>query len=115
MEKVAYLDALKALADENRLKIVDLLSGGTLCACDILDHFDFTQPTLSHHMQVLQNAGIVTAEKSGKWQYYTLVPTINAQIQTATATLFDRQSAPTSACCEELTTDQRCCNSESLK
>lgn len=44
---------LKALADPKRLKIIDLLSCGSLCACDILDHFDFTQPTLSHHMKVL--------------------------------------------------------------
>lgn len=45
---------LKALADPKRLKIIDLLSCGSLCACDILDHFEFTQPTLSHHMKVLK-------------------------------------------------------------
>ena len=41
---------LKALADPKRLKIIDLLTGGSLCACEILKHFDFTQPTLSHHI-----------------------------------------------------------------
>ena len=46
---------LKALADPKRLKIIDILSCGSLCACDILDHFDFTQPTLSHHIKVLES------------------------------------------------------------
>lgn len=55
---------LKALADPNRLKIVDLLSNGSLCACDILEHFDFTQPTLSHHMKVLEKAGIIFVTKN---------------------------------------------------
>ena len=58
-----YGQMLKAMADPNRLKIIDLLSCGSLCACDILDHFDFTQPTLSHHMKVLQAAGIISARK----------------------------------------------------
>ena len=43
---------LKALSDPNRLKIIDILSCGERCACEILEHFDFTQPTLSHHMKV---------------------------------------------------------------
>lgn len=67
-----YVQILKAMADPNRLKIIDLLSCGSLCACDILEHFNFSQPTLSHHMKVLQNAGIVSARKDGKWQHYTL-------------------------------------------
>lgn len=54
---------LKALAEPNRLKIVDLLSCGTKCACDLLEHFDFSQPALSHHMKVLEKAGIITVEK----------------------------------------------------
>lgn len=54
---------LKAISDPKRMKIIDLLSCGSLCACDVLDHFDFTQPTLSHHMKVLEKAGIVSVEK----------------------------------------------------
>ena len=50
---------LKAVADANRLKIIDILSCGELCACDILENFDFTQPTLSHHMKVLADVGLV--------------------------------------------------------
>ncbi|MFC6171108.1 ArsR/SmtB family transcription factor [Loigolactobacillus jiayinensis] len=72
MDYQNYVQMLKAMADPNRLKIIDLLSCGSLCACDILTHFDFSQPTLSHHMKVLQSAGIVTARKEGKWQHYTL-------------------------------------------
>lgn len=55
--------SLKALAEPNRLKIVDLLSCGTKCACDLLEHFDFSQPALSHHMKVLEKAEIITVEK----------------------------------------------------
>ncbi|KRM99020.1 ArsR/SmtB family transcription factor [Loigolactobacillus rennini] len=69
-----YSDMLKAMAEPNRLKIIDLLSCGSLCACDILKHFDFSQPTLSHHMKILQKAGIVKAKKTGKWQHYWLDP-----------------------------------------
>lgn len=71
---------IKAMADANRLKIIDILSCGTMCACNILENFDFTQPTLSHHMKVLQEAGIVTAEKNGKWQNYTLDPRFVKQL-----------------------------------
>ena len=63
---------LKAMADPNRMKIIDLLSNGDLCACEVLQHFDFTQPTLSHHMKVLENAGIVSVSKKKQWHYYGL-------------------------------------------
>lgn len=56
---------LKVLSDKNRLEIVDLLSCGPLCACDILEHFEFSQPTLSHHMKQLKQSGIVTSWKEG--------------------------------------------------
>lgn len=63
---------IKALSDANRLKIVDILSCGEKCACDILEEFDFSQPTLSHHMKVLMDCGIVECRKEGLWSYYTL-------------------------------------------
>lgn len=72
MDYEATAQILKALADPKRLKIVDLLSCGELCACDILDHFEFTQPTLSHHMKILVAAGIVSVRKSGQWHHYQL-------------------------------------------
>lgn len=63
---------MKAMANPSRMKIIDLLSCGSQCACDVLVHFDFTQPTLSHHMKLLENAGIVRVRKEGKWHYYSL-------------------------------------------
>ena len=63
---------IKALSDPNRLKIMDILSCGEMCACDILEHFDFTQPTLSHHMKVLMENNLVNVRKDGQWNYYSL-------------------------------------------
>ncbi|QAA32769.1 ArsR/SmtB family transcription factor [Clostridium manihotivorum] len=63
---------IKAISDPNRLKIIDILSCGEKCACDILEHFDFTQPTLSHHMKVLMDCGLVNCRKEGLWSYYSL-------------------------------------------
>ena len=62
----------KALSDPNRLMIVDMLSGGELCACVILEEFKITQPTLSHHMRTLCDCGLVNGRKVGKWTYYSL-------------------------------------------
>ena len=63
---------LKALGEINRLKIVDMLSSGEKCACIILESFHFTQPTLSHHMKVLMDSGMVKCRKEGTWIYYSL-------------------------------------------
>ena len=67
-----YSKAIKALSDSNRLQIIDMLSCGEMCACDILEHFDFTQPTLSHHMKVLADANLVNIRKDWVWNYYSL-------------------------------------------
>ena len=64
----------KAFADPTRLEIVDMLSSGELCACKILEQFKITQPTLSHHMKILCDCGLVNGRKEGKWTYYSLVP-----------------------------------------
>ena len=74
MEQI-YLDTakvLKALSDPKRLRIVDMLSCGELCACVIQEEFSITQPTLSHDMRVLLDAGIVSARKEWKNTYYSL-------------------------------------------
>ena len=63
---------LKALADPKRLKIITMLSNGELCACKILEEFQITQPTLSHDMKVLCDAGLVNSRKEGKWMHYSL-------------------------------------------
>lgn len=63
---------LKALSDDTRLKIVEMLSKEHLCACHILEAFDFTQPTLSYHMKTLVDSGLVSSHKDGTWTRYTL-------------------------------------------
>lgn len=68
----AYSNILKAIAEPTRLQIVDMLSCGELCACVIQEKFDITQPTLSHHMKVLCDSGIVLPRKEGKWTHYSL-------------------------------------------
>ena len=70
-----YLDTakiLKAISDPKRLRIVDMLSCGELCGCKILEAFRITQPTLSHDMKVLIDAGIVRDRKEGKNTFYSL-------------------------------------------
>ena len=62
----------KVLSDPNRLMIVDMLSCGELCACVILEKFNITQPTLSHHMKSLCDCALVNGRKEGKWTYYSL-------------------------------------------
>jgi ArsR family transcriptional regulator len=69
----AVVPLVKALSDETRLAIVELLLGADdeLCACDIEDAFDLAQPTISHHMKVLRDAGLIDGEKRGQWVYYS--------------------------------------------
>lgn len=63
---------IKALADENRLAILELLKDGEKCACVILEELNITQPTLSHHMKILCESGLINSRKDGKWMHYSL-------------------------------------------
>ncbi len=63
---------LKALADETRINIIDMLSCGDLCVCDVMEGLELTQPTVSHHLKVLERAGLVGFRKDGKWRIYYL-------------------------------------------
>jgi len=62
----------KAFCDETRLMVLELLRGGEKCACILLEKVDVGQSTLSHHMKILIESGIVTARKEGKWTYYSI-------------------------------------------
>lgn len=63
----------KTLGDENRLRIVKrICRNGEVCACSLLEDLDVTQPTLSHHMRLLKECGLVNARKEGRWMYYSL-------------------------------------------
>ena len=86
----------KALCDENRIRILKLLCGGEKCACKLLDEIHVTQPTLSHHMKILCDAGIVVGRKEGKWTHYSIS---------------ERGAAQAKDCLERLTTlDLECEN-----
>lgn len=62
----------KALCDPNRLTIVEMLLGGEMCACQLLDELNISQSTLSHHMKSLCEAGVVTGRRDGKWMFYAV-------------------------------------------
>ena len=62
----------KAFGDENRLTILELLQSGEKCACVLHEKLSITQPTLSHHMKILVDSGIVIARKEGKWTHYSI-------------------------------------------
>lgn len=61
-----------ALGNPHRVRIVGYLACGSMCGCDLLQYFPFTQPTLSNHLKVLRESGIVLAEPQGKWTHFRL-------------------------------------------
>ena len=67
-----YIVIFKALSDETRIRIIKMLAEGELCACHILEAFNITQPTLSYHMKILTECGLVNGRKDGAWMKYTL-------------------------------------------
>ncbi|MDT3358289.1 MAG: metalloregulator ArsR/SmtB family transcription factor [Spirochaetota bacterium] len=69
---VEYVPILKALADQNRLAIIEHLTRGEACVCELLELFSVTQPTLSHHMRILSEAGLVAGRREGKWIHYSI-------------------------------------------
>lgn len=69
---LVYAKVFKALGDPKRAMIVDMLSCGELCACMILEKFEMSQSTLSHHMKLLCECGLVKGREQGKWTYYSL-------------------------------------------
>jgi ArsR family transcriptional regulator len=66
--------ALRALADPQRARIVELLAGEQLCVCHLTDELDLAQPVVSHHLKVLRDAGLVEGDRFRYWTYYRLVP-----------------------------------------
>lgn len=62
----------KALADETRIKIVEILTCGEMCACKLLESFNITQPTLSYHMKILTECGLTIGRRDGAWMRYSI-------------------------------------------
>ncbi len=69
-------EVAKALGDPIRLQLVDVLRkhAGKVCVCELVPLFDISQPTLSHHLKKLRDAGIVDSERTGLWAYYYVIP-----------------------------------------
>jgi ArsR family transcriptional regulator, arsenate/arsenite/antimonite-responsive transcriptional repressor len=72
----------KALGDPVRLQLVDVLRkhAGKVCVCELVPLFDLSQPTVSHHLKVLRDAGIVGSERQGLWAYYYVIPVALAEL-----------------------------------
>lgn len=101
---VDYARVFKALGDPKRVMIIDMLSGGELCACKILERFEISQSTLSHHMKILCECGLVRAREQGKWTYYSLDgDTVSAIMQFFRDITSNKGNCPCKeeACCEE--------------
>jgi len=83
---VELADLLKALADPTRLRLLSLITAtaeGEACVCDLVDPVGRSQPTVSHHLAVLVDAGILEREKRGRWAWYRLVPERLAAVRAA--------------------------------
>ena len=90
----------KAFCDENRIRILKLLRTGEKCGCRLLEELRVTQPTLSHHMKILCDSGVVVGRKEGKWTHYSISPegaAYAAQCLTA-LTSVDAQGDDASCC-----------------
>ncbi len=71
----------RALADPTRVAIVNRLAGaGEVCVCELVEEFDLAQPTISHHLKVLRDVGLVDSRRRGTWAYYRLVPETVAEL-----------------------------------
>ena len=82
-ERLAPL--LKALADPVRLRLVSIVAaseGGEACVCDLNDAFDLSQPTISHHLKVLHDVGLLDRSKRGVWVYYAVRREVLADVAT---------------------------------
>lgn len=96
----------KAFCDENRLQILEMLRSGEKCACMLLDELQISQSTLSHHMKILCDSGIVQGRKEGKWVHYSIDPAgaerarklLNLQITLTDSTDSDMENV---CCCME--------------
>ncbi|QUR94227.1 ArsR/SmtB family transcription factor [Macrococcoides canis] len=89
MDYERFAKILKVMSDKSRLEIIDMLSCGELCACDILEHFDFSQPTLSHHMKQLKDCGLISSYKDGTKVMYVLNDVLCKEIMSFQSELFN--------------------------
>lgn len=83
VESEQFALAFKALSNPVRVQILDLISQGSgdLCGCDIERHFDLSQPTISHHLRMLREGGLITSETRGVWVAHRLNPSMLTALQ----------------------------------
>ncbi|MFC5142117.1 ArsR/SmtB family transcription factor [Actinomycetospora rhizophila] len=82
-QSVELARVFKAMGDPVRLRLLSLIAshaGGEACVCDLTDVFDLSGPTISHHLKVLREAGLITGERRGTWVYYRVRPDLLAQV-----------------------------------
>jgi ArsR family transcriptional regulator len=93
----------KAFCDEKRLMILEMLQSGEKCACVLLEKFNITQPTLSHHMKILVESEIVSARKQGKWTHYSISTTGSEAaekiLRKLTTVTIDESNKSNDVCC----------------
>jgi ArsR family transcriptional regulator, arsenate/arsenite/antimonite-responsive transcriptional repressor len=79
---IRMADVAKALGDPVRLQLIDVLKkhAGQVCVCELVPLFDLSQPTVSHHLKVLRQAGLVGSERQGLWAYYYVIPDALAEL-----------------------------------
>ena len=82
---------LRVISDPKRLKIIDMLSCDELCACEILEKFDITQPTLSYDMRKLEEAGLISSRREGKNTFYSLDKSSLDEIENSLNSIFHIQ------------------------
>ena len=92
----------KALGDENRIRILRLLRQGEKCACHLLEELEISQPTLSHHMKILCEAGIVCVRKEGKWMHYSICCEGVRELRSMLKELLMQENLPENCVCEDV-------------
>ena len=101
MDEQKVATVFKALGDENRIRILKLLHGGEKCACKLLEELEISQSTLSHHMKILCDAGIVHSRKDGKWTYYRVCCEGVCGIRAMMRDLLSQENIPRECECKE--------------
>jgi ArsR family transcriptional regulator len=88
----------KAVADPMRLRLLSLIAcheGGESCVCDLLDAFDVTAPSISYHLKILREAGLISSERRGTWVYYRVNPDVMARMSAVLGTGLAAAAEPT--------------------
>ena len=101
MEEQKAAALFKALGDENRIRILKLLCSGEKCACRLLEALNIRQPTLSHHMKILCDAGIVVGRKEGKWIHYSICCEGVCRVRGLMKELLSAENIPADCECKE--------------